>query len=140
MIPKNMNCPTCKNPIQERSKECEWCGSVIPHIEKLQSENAIEIILIYEGHWLCFGNIQVFVDEELIGSGNCNKGFEFIFRTTKNRPLIEMKYKEFQTNLKFLPDIYFGFGQSYTIVLDTDLSNVTGFSSKPKSITRNNGL
>lgn len=24
-----MNCPTCKNPIQSNSKECEWCGNII---------------------------------------------------------------------------------------------------------------
>ena len=135
-----MNCPACKNPIQESSKECEWCGSVVPHIEKLQPENAIEIILIFEGCRRGFGTIEIFVDQKKIGSGSFYEGFEFIFRTTKNRPLIEMKYKEYSTNLKFLPDIYFEFGQSYTIVLDTDMSNITGFSSKPKSITRNNGL
>ena len=22
-----MNCPNCKNPIQDNSTECEWCGS-----------------------------------------------------------------------------------------------------------------
>lgn len=135
-----MNCPACKNPIQESSKECEWCGSVVPQIDKLQSENAIEIIIIYEGHWLAFGTAEIFVNQKIIGSGSCNKGFEFIFRTTKNRPLIEIKSSIYQTNLKFLPDIYFEFGQSYTIVLDTSYSNFSGFSSKPKSITRNNGL
>ncbi len=24
-----MNCPTCKNPIQEYLTECEWCGNII---------------------------------------------------------------------------------------------------------------
>jgi translation elongation factor EF-Tu-like GTPase len=24
-----MNCPTCKNPINDNSTECEWCGFVI---------------------------------------------------------------------------------------------------------------
>ena len=24
-----MNCPTCKNPINDNSTECEWCGAKI---------------------------------------------------------------------------------------------------------------
>ncbi len=24
-----MNCPSCKNPVQENASECEWCGSYI---------------------------------------------------------------------------------------------------------------
>lgn len=24
-----MNCPNCKNPIQQNTTECEWCGSQI---------------------------------------------------------------------------------------------------------------
>lgn len=24
-----MNCPTCKNPIQENLTQCEWCGNII---------------------------------------------------------------------------------------------------------------
>ena len=24
-----MNCPNCKNPIQETASDCEWCGSKI---------------------------------------------------------------------------------------------------------------
>ena len=24
-----MNCPNCKNPIQDNSTECEWCGNAL---------------------------------------------------------------------------------------------------------------
>ena len=33
-----MNCPNCKNPINNNSQECEWCGATINvnNIEKLK--------------------------------------------------------------------------------------------------------
>ena len=53
-----MNCPTCKNPIQDNSYECEWCGNQInvndiknnldnALVDIIKSENHLEAIVYY---------------------------------------------------------------------------------------------
>ena len=32
-----MNCPNCKNPLQQNASECEWCGSVLTSANKIYS-------------------------------------------------------------------------------------------------------
>lgn len=41
-----MNCPTCKNPVQPNSRECEWCGSEIIKIPSQDNNLDLENKLI----------------------------------------------------------------------------------------------
>ena len=41
-----MNCPTCKNPIQLNSTECEWCGNEIIKIPSQDNNLDLENKLI----------------------------------------------------------------------------------------------
>ena len=47
-----MNCPNCKNPIQENASECEWCNFVLN--EQLQMQMKGDILLIIKGECLFF--------------------------------------------------------------------------------------
>jgi hypothetical protein len=49
-----MNCPTCKNPLQQNSSECEWCGNSFNNsssnvnsflVEKIVSKRGIGTLL-----------------------------------------------------------------------------------------------
>ena len=36
-----MNCPTCKNPINEDTTQCEWCGAVVIHSNSNSNPNIL---------------------------------------------------------------------------------------------------
>ena len=48
-----MNCPNCKNPTQNNTAECEWCGagfSIIPKDYEKNSSNQSSISILFA--WL----------------------------------------------------------------------------------------
>ena len=39
-----MNCPNCKNPVQENATECEWCGGKINSSHKVSDIDRGKVI------------------------------------------------------------------------------------------------
>ena len=71
-----MNCPKCKNPIADDSKECEWCGVKINKPNTQKNDFNIDEINAQFGN--IFGGK---LDEEKIKSYDSN-----FRRNTKTKP------------------------------------------------------
>ncbi len=77
-----MNCPNCKNPIQDNANECEWCGSEIKsflkndNLKTLSSEPSNKPLIIFFSWLLMFmgvvGLLIAFSRIEIIGNYSSN--------------------------------------------------------------------
>jgi hypothetical protein len=128
-----MICPNCKNPIQDNSIECEWCGCKIPqtniHMEMKNTETIIR--LVYNGIWFlidCYA--EVYVNEQLLLKSSVKDGFNFEIKHTNILPTIKFKIPLKTITLE-LPKL----DNNKSYLIEIEYSRMWhNFSSKPKSI------
>ena len=93
-----MNCPNCKNPIQDNANECEWCGSEIifePNNSFPPNGQSVSILRFsFKGAWLFVttSKIDIYSNGKFITKGFVSKGFVFEFTRNANiNPVISFK-------------------------------------------------
>jgi hypothetical protein len=61
-----MNCPNCKNPIEDNASICEWCGENIPNSYNINSNKNSEYCLNIQTEkiWTPFGSpkLKIIID------------------------------------------------------------------------------
>ncbi len=109
-----MNCPNCKNPIQDNSTECEWCGcdinSTIP-INNFESKYIVNFFLLkipYGGR----KNIIVFIDGVMVKEFFFNDGCDFDVILYNTKPKIEISLNDGRKMYK-LPEFIFEIRNKY---------------------------
>jgi hypothetical protein len=132
-----MNCQNCKNPIQNNSTECEWCGSEIifePNNSFSPNGQSISILRFsFKGAWLFVttSKIDIYSDGKFIDTGIVLNGFVFEHtRNSNTNPVISFKSLISNVTLT-LPQLELN--KSYLIELE--YSRKTGnIASNPLSI------
>jgi hypothetical protein len=138
-----MNCPNCKNPVDENVALCEWCGSSMNATNTYTNYTAqstptkadIELFIKWEGKFvISFNKIDVIVDGRSAGKGAFS-GFEIGCKTNNPRPEITLKSGFISRTIILPNDVYFIQGNSYLI--DLEWSNWNNFiTNKPKSVNK----
>ena len=132
-----MNCPNCKNPIQDNANECEWCGSEIifePNNSFPPNGQSVSILRFsFKGAWLFVttSKIDIYTDGNFIATGIVLNGFVFEYTRNSNiNPVISFKSSLSNVTLT-LPQLELN--KSYLIELE--YSRKTGnIASNPLSI------
>lgn len=127
-----MTCPTCKNPIQDNSKECEWCGNeIIDTTNKLNVPLGKILRIVYNGNGSSIYNhdIEVYINGVSKYKSTLKKGVVFDVENMNLMPIIQFKLwlDYYKIDIPKL-DI----DKNYLITVD--FSKWKGFKSTPKSI------
>jgi|688.fasta_scaffold408172_2 hypothetical protein len=79
-----MNCPNCKNPVQENATECEWCGSVVPQLNNYNN-NLTGSFIDNIGNYVC-GDIEDIYFQKLLENISSDfKNSDFILRNIEQK-------------------------------------------------------
>lgn len=88
-----MNCPSCKNPIQNGSVECEWCGIQIclnSSNNNFDSQYIINFHLKTNPKYTNPRSILIFVDNLMVKEFSINEGCDFDYLTSNIKPEISV--------------------------------------------------
>ena len=126
-----MNCPNCKSPIDESSRECEWCGMKISNLSSEKSEFLNKIKFTFKGEWfLVDANTSIYLDGKLKLKGSLKNGFNFEIENNKVLPEIKLKFL-FHSKVLEIPELDI----SKNYLIEIEYSRLWGnYCASPKSI------
>lgn len=91
-----MNCPTCKNPIQENVSACEWCGAAFDS-KLLQNDNIFVVENYYKVLFKGIVLVGKFENSVVISEGD-----EFVY--ILNGETLKSVVKSIEFNREFISD------------------------------------
>jgi hypothetical protein len=126
-----MNCPNCKSPITESSRECEYCGIKITNSSYEKSDFLNKIKFIFKGEWfLVDASTSVFIDNKLKIKGSIKNGFTFEIDNTPIIPEVKLKFL-FKSKVLEIPEL----DVSKNYLIEIEYSRLWGnYCASPKSI------
>jgi hypothetical protein len=121
-----MNCPNCKNPIQDNYTECEWCGGKInPSKNNKKIEDSIVLTFKlkktkgYGEHEV----LRLFINNYFIERFILKDGIDYTFTIEDEKPLFEYEWEGYTRRYKMF-DKKFVLGKKYLIEFESSFLGV----------------
>ena len=121
-----MNCPNCKNPIQDNYTECEWCGGKInPSKNNKKIENSIVLTLKlkktkgYGEHEV----LRLFINNYFIERFILKDGIDYTLTIEDEKLLFEYEWEGYARRYKMFAK-KFVLGEKYLIEFEPSFLGV----------------